>query len=329
MPTHMIRRQMIALTGAALWSGAARAEAPALLAGANPVETIEGRAFASHWRITAPAGTGITHYRAGIERLLARVDREMSPWRDDSDLFRFNAATQECAVSHDVALVARAALDLAQNSGGAFDPTVGPLVARWGFGRISGLESGRWQGLAVGDDSLRKDQPGLTMDLCGIAKGRALDLMAEHLLTAGAADFLIDLGGELKSMGLHPAGRDWRVAVEDPRAARDGAAAVLALPSGLAVATSGLRAQSYDLGAHRYGHIIDPQSARPAEGRVASVSVLSGTAMLADGWATALLAAGEAGPKIARANSIAALFLLTDKAGLSVITTGGFDRHLM
>lgn len=329
MPTHMTRRQIIALTGAALWSGAARAEAPVPLTGANPVETIEGRAFASHWRITTPAGTRIARHRAGIERLLARVDREMSPWRDDSDLSRFNAAPQECAVSPDVARVARAALGLAQSSGGAFDPTVGPLVARWGFGRISGLETGRWQGLAVGDDRLHKDQPGLTMDLCGIAKGRALDLMAQHLLTAGATDFLIDLGGELKSAGLHPLGRDWRVAVEDPRIGQEGAAAALVLPSGLAVATSGLRAQSYDFGAHRYGHIIDPKSARPAQGRIASVSVLSGTAMMADGWATALLAAGEAGPKIARANSIAALFLLNNGAALDVITTGGFDRYVM
>lgn len=329
MLTHTTRRKFIALTGAVLCVGAAQAESPAFLTGASPVETIKGRAFASLWSVTAPVGNGIARQRAGIERLLARVDREMSPWRDDSDLSRFNAATQESAISSDVALVARAALELAQSSGGAFDPTVGPLVARWGFGRISGLETGHWDGLSVGENTLRKDEPGLTMDLCGIAKGRALDLIAEYLLAAGGADFLIDLGGELKSVGQHPSGRDWRVAVEDPRAGQGGSAAVLALPSGLAVATSGLRAQSYKLGGHRYGHIIDPKAGRPAQGRIASVSVLSDTAMLADGWATALLAAGETGPKIARVNKIAALFLMDNGAGFSMATTGGFDRHMM
>jgi len=329
MTIRPTRRQMIALAGAALCAGSARAQAPALLTGARPVETLEGNAFASHWRVTLPAGSMVESHRAGLEQLLVQVDRQMSPWRSDSEITHFNAAHREAAVSPAVARVARAALDIARRSGGAFDPTVGPLVAQWGFGRISGSGAGHWQGLSAGDEVLAKDEPGLTMDLCGIAKGHALDLMAGHLLQAGYSDFLIDLGGELKSSGSHPAGRDWHVAIEDPRLTSDGAAAGLRLPSGLSVATSGLRAQSYGLGGHRYGHIIDPHTARPAEGDIASVSVFDRSAMRADGWATALVAAGANGPEIARSNDIAALFLVDTGEGLRAETTGGFDRLMM
>lgn len=325
MPFHPTRRRMIALTGAALWTGAARAEAPK----APPTRAIEGSAFASHWRITAPAGMDLDRRRGGIEAILARVDRAMSPWREDSEITRFNSGSGASAVSPEAAHVARAALGIARDSGGWFDPTVGPLVARWGFGRIAGSEAGRWEGLSVDGDSLVKDAPGLTMDLCGIAKGYALDLITAHLRDAGARDFLIDLGGELRSVGAHPSGRDWRVAVEDPRPEQNGPAAGLRLPSGMAVATSGLRAQSYALGQSRYGHIIDPRLARPVAGRGASVSVLGTTAMEADGWATALTAAGAAGPGIAQAQGLAALFLFDTGGALGAETTGGFDRYMI
>ena len=325
MPFHPTRRQMIALTGAALWAGTApRAGTPT-----TATRTIEGRAFASHWRVTAPAGTDLERHRRAIDALLGRIDQQMSPWRDDSDITRFNASARETAVSADAAIVAGTALELARDSGGWFDPTVGPLVAQWGFGRISGTTTGHWQGLSVGDNSLHKTASGLTMDLCGIAKGYALDLMASYLLDAGEQHFLIDLGGELKSAGFHPSNRDWHVAVEDPRQHHNSPAAGLRLPTGMAVATSGLRAQSYTLADNSYSHIINPHQARPTNGRIASVTVLNANAITADGWATALAAADDTGPQLARDNGIAALFLSHANGVLNAQTTGGFDRHMM
>nr|WP_272213466.1 FAD:protein FMN transferase [Marinicella sp. W31]MDC2879423.1 FAD:protein FMN transferase [Marinicella sp. W31] len=152
--------------------------------------------------------------------------------------------------------------------------------------------------------------------------------MAHRLLQAGHRDFLIDLGGELVAHGNHPAGRPWQVAVEDPRLASTGSAGVLRLAD-CAVATSGLRAQSYTLSGHSYSHIIDPRHAVPVEGTIASVSVLGSDAMTADGWATALTAAGESGPLLARRQSVTALFLFHDGDGLRHETTGGFDRFLL
>lgn len=324
MPYHPTRRRMIAAT-AALASGALL---PRLGHAQGSTEVIEGRAFASHWRVTAPAGLGIGHQRAGIAALLARVDAQMSPWRADSEIARFNAHKDHSGdVSPETARVAHAALVLAEASDGWFDPTVGPLVARWGFGPIRGSETGDWRGLAVTGAALHRDRPGLTMDLCGIAKGHALDLVLAHLQAQGFADALIDLGGELAGTGRHPSGRDWRVAVEDPRPGTMGSALGLRMPPGLAIATSGTRAQGYALGQHRYGHIISPRSGRPSKAHFASVSVLSDQAMIADGWATALMAASEAGPDLARAQGLSALFLAAGPGGLRAETTGDFDRY--
>lgn len=326
MPIHPTRRHMLAVTGA-LASGVLM---PGLTHAEGLTETMEGRAFGSHWRVTVPSGQGIARQRAGIAARLAGIDARMSPWRADSEITRFNAGEGNSGtVSPETAHVVRTALDLAETSGGWFDPSVGPLVARWGFGPIHGSETADWRGLALSAGTLQRDRPGLTVDLCGIAKGRALDLVVSHLQAEGFTDALVDLGGELASIGRHPAGRDWRVAVEDPRPGNTGAAVGLRLRPGQAVATSGLRAQSYTLRDRRYGHIIAPRSGRPSEGYYASVSVLSESAMIADGWATALMAAGEAAPELARARGVSALFLAIEAGGLRLETTGGFDRHLL
>ncbi|MDS1136644.1 FAD:protein FMN transferase [Nitratireductor indicus] len=294
------------------------------------VEVMEGRAFATGWRLTLPAGGRGEVLRAPIEALLAEVDRQMSPWRADSVVSRFNAAgAGEYAVPAETAAVTAAALRIARDSGGRFDPTVGPLVGRWGFGPIEGDGVPDWHGLAAGETDIGKSRPGLTLDLCGIAKGRALDGMAEIVRGAGHDDFLIDLGGELAAGGRHPSGRDWQVAVEDPRGDGLEPAGMLRL-GGMAVATSGGRAQSYSLNGRSYSHIIDPATGEPVAGALASVSVIGQAAMWADGWATALAAAGPVeGLPLARRAGISALFLIREDAGLRHEATGTFDRHLI
>lgn len=303
--------------------------APGLLRAAGAVEALQGRAFATEWQLSLPGGSGADTLRAPIEALLAEVDRQMSPWRPDSEVSRFNAAgAGDCALPEETLEVTRAALGLARDSGGHFDPTVGPLVARWGFGPIRGDAVPDWRGLQPGQGHLAKSHAGLTLDLCGIAKGYALDRMAALVQAAGHESFLIDLGGELAARGRHPSGRAWQVAVEDPRAAAKGLAGVLALEG--TVATSGSKAQGYDLDGRRYGHIIDPETGSPAAGRLLSVSVLGESAMMADGWATALFAAGAvAGPDLARRVGLDALFLSEGPQGLQRDITGAFAARLL
>lgn len=318
---HPSRRGFVGLLGAALvWPRAGFAEA---------LDAVEGTAFGTSWRIVGPSGSGLGRLRPGIEALFDGIDREMSPWRRDSTVSRFNAGRAGWhRTSDEMARVTGAALSLAKASGGAFDPTVGPLVARWGFGPIDGGGAPDWRGIATASGRIAKARDDLTLDLCGIAKGRALDRAIEFAQSQGVRNLLIDLGGELRALGSHPAGRPWRVAVEHPVPGRP-APAVIELPVGSAVATSGLRAQSYVLGDRTYGHIIDPVAGSPTDGELRSVTVLAAEAMTADGWATALFAAGDrAGPALGQAHGIAALFLYGDAPSPRQVRTGAIEAAM-
>ncbi len=321
----MNRRAFLALGGGTALTLAM----PGLSLGAPAVRVMEGRAFATEWSISTPADVDLEPLRASVEQMLAGIDVQMSPWRADSDVSRFNRAKAgTMPMPAELVHVTSAALTLAGASAGEFDPTVGPLVSLWGFGPIKGDDTPDWREIGLHGDAVSKARDGLTLDLCGIAKGYALDRMADIVRDAGHGDFLIDLGGELAASGTHPSGRSWHVAIEDPRPGVDGAVEVLDL-SGMAVATSGSRANSYEIGRRRYSHIIDPSTGEPANSDLASVSVVAPTTMIADGWATALFAAGAVrGPELARRNGIDSLFVLSDGDALQRISTGSFSRYL-
>lgn len=325
-PKGFDRRTFLAACGSALLC----AGAPAHAAGAAPLTVIGGDAFGTGWSVSLPAGTDPAGLQARLAALLGEVDGIFSPWRTDSLVGRFNAGEDDAmAVPDELADVVGTGLRIAAQSGGRFDPTVGPLVARWGFGPIRGGEppAHGWRGIRAGDGLLARADRALTLDLCGIAKGHALDRMVALLLDAGHDSFLVDLGGELAARGSHPSGRPWQVGIEDPRSDADGLAGILALRD-MAVATSGDRANGYDLGGRRYSHIVDPETREPVASPLASVSVLMPTACEADGWATALMAAGADGPRIARGRGIAALFQFRDGDGVRSVATGTLARHL-
>ena len=319
------RRAFLALGGGSVLALAM----PSVSLGAPAVRTMRGRAFATEWSIVVPASIDLEPLRAPIEQMLAGIDVQMSPWRADSDVAHFNRAPAgPMPMPAELIHVTSAALTLAGASGGEFDPTVGPLVARWGFGPIEGDGAPDWRQIGLHGDAISKARDGLTLDLCGIAKGYALDRMADVVKGAGCGNFLIELGGELAACGTHPSGRSWHVAVEDPRPGITGAVEVLDL-DGMAVATSGSRANSYEIGRRCYSHIIDPSTREPADSNLASVSVIASNAMTADGWATALFAAGAAnGPELAQRNGVNSLFVFTDGQGLKRGTTGSFSDYL-
>lgn len=318
LPFHPSRRAALGLLGAAFV-----APGPAL---AGQLDVLGGEAFATGWRVLAPRGAGLALLRSEIETLLSEIDRHFSPWRSDSEISRFNAKAQGThAIGLELAVVAAAALDLARRSEGAFDPTVGPLVAQRGFGPIATGAAPDWRGIGVAQGTLTKASADLTLDLCGIAKGWALDRAAEIIRASGSRDFLFEIGGEFVASGQHPDGRDWRVAVEAP-APFDPGMMALRLPPGAAVATSGTRAQSYDLNGRLYSHIIAPPEGRATFDGHRSVTVIAPDAMTADGWATALCAAGEeAGPDLAASLGIMALFQFDKGEGRQIIRSGGLS----
>jgi thiamine biosynthesis lipoprotein len=296
---------------------------------ATGISRIGGDIFGTTWTLIAAPGADLTPLVPAIQSLLAGIDRTFSPWRGDSTISLFNAAPAALPCD-DAALadVTSRALSIARLSEGAFDPTVGPIVARWGFGPITGGGAPDWRGLAAEDTTIRKTSDDLTLDLCGIAKGYALDRAADLVEASGLDAFLMEIGGEFVARGTHPDGRDWRVAIEaPPDVALPGP--VLSLPDGTAVATSGIGAQSYDLDGRTYSHIIGRGTRSPVDGSLHSVTVVSEDAATADGWATALCAAGpEAGPDLARTNAIAAVFLMPRDNRVRSVETGPIREFL-
>jgi len=282
---------------------------------------------------------------ADVAAVLRGIEARMSTWDAASELSRFNAAdsTDWFAVSADTRAVVAEALRVSRVTGGAFDVTVGPLVELWGFGPggregprrrpepeavQAALERVGWRWLETRADppALRKRRPGLRVDLSAIAKGFAVDAVADRLASAGPTDFLVEVGGELRARGRNLDGTPWRLAVERPRSAEPAPPCLLELADG-AVATSGDYRNAFEQDGVRYAHVIDPRTGRPAESRVAAATVVAPTAMEADAFATALLVLPpDEGLRLAEREGLAARLLVRDDAGWVEHRTPRFPR---
>ncbi len=284
---------------------------------------------------------------AGIQAQLDGVVAQMSTWEPDSDISRYNqaAAGSWHRLPDEFLHVLQRAQDIASRSGGAFDPTIGPLVALWGFGAhaqsvrvpepamlASVGERCGWQRLHLRPAQQQALQPGgLHLDLSAIAKGFGVDQISRWLRAVGVGAALVEVGGELHGYGRKPDGQPWRVLVEagpDEDALDAAPPRVLALQD-LAVATSGDRWHHHDIDGQRYSHTLDPRSRRPVPHTTAAVTVVAGTAMDADAWATALTVMGaEEGLAFATTHGIAARFVSRRPAGIEEALSPAFLHHL-
>ena len=220
--------------------------------------------------------------------------------------------------------VIREALRVAALTGNAFNPTLGPLVGRYGFGPLTAGFPGFPDEIALAAGALRKARAGLTLDLNGIAKGHALDRLADACSANGINDFLLELGGEVCARGRHPAGRSWQVAIERPGTAGAFQRAV-ALDGKLA--TSGNGSNGFAQAGRGYSHIMDPATNRPADLAPASVTVAAPAAMTADALATALFAMGSARPGLRAGYWNPCVFVFD--GGAREVATGGFDTRIL
>lgn len=252
----------------------------------------------------------------------------MSTWDPASEVSRFNAhaSLEPFPLSPETIAVLALARDVSSASGGAFDVTVRPLVAAWGFGAAARLpgngpteEELRAIDARVGYQRLeldvaaltaRKLEPALEIDLSAIAKGFGVDQAAEALEALGHADYLVEVGGEVRAHGQRPQGGSWKLGIERPTSDGREIHGIVSL-DGLAMATSGDYRSFHEQGGTRVTHIIDPRTGRPASHGVASVSVVHERAAVADAWATALTVLGdEEGRALAAAAGIAAYWIL-------------------
>lgn len=297
-----------------------------------------GMAMGTGWSLVLARGTPsaqLGRARALVALELERAEQAASNWRPDTDISRLNAAPPGVwtPIADDFAQVLQASLDLWRETGGAFDPTLGAVAAAWGFGpnpagQVPPSQQVLRQALRRrGADALQLRQERGSMqarrtaevdlDLSGVAKGWGVDLAAEALRRAGYEAFLLEVGGEVRTLGRPAPERPWQLGIGAPAEnlaapARDLAGTLLAPDAGLAVATSGDYRNYIEVDGMRLPHIFDPATGQPLRNGVASVSVAGGFgAMRADALATALAVMGvEAGLAWAGQRGLAALFVL-------------------
>jgi thiamine biosynthesis lipoprotein len=252
--------------------------------------------------------------RAVIQKRLAEVDLWFSTWRPDSEVSRFNAyrKTDPFDVSSPTAELVAYSIELCKWSGGAFDITVAPLVARWGFGHGARFDDPPSEDeindyldhtgaeiLHVGRGNpksggfLHKYDPEVEIDLSAIAPGYTADHVAAGLFELGRDDFLVEIGGEIYAAGHRPDGKPWRVAIEEPVEQETRRIHAVVELSDQGLATSGDYRAYYLEDGQRLSHTIDPRTGRPIKNGMASATVIAPTATQADGFATALMVLGS------------------------------------
>ena len=290
------------------------------------VDILGGATMGTTWsvKLVAPRQRDLHALHAGIQSRLDEVVAQMSNWEATSDLSRYNAADAGSwhVLPEDFFTVLSCALDIAHASGGAFDPTVGPLVDGWGFGP-AGASTERfspdaaraqvqWRRVVLDRMERRVLQPGGTrLDLCAIAKGFGVDAVAAYVRSQGIEAALVEVGGELVGFGRKPDGAPWRVIVEGWQGDEDDASEprVLAV-DGMAIATSGDRWHRLEHHGRSISHTLDPRSGHPVMNAPVAVTVAANDAMRADAWATALTVLGtHEGMEVARAQGLAARFV--------------------
>tara|TARA_R100000322_G_scaffold21648_4_gene14364 strand:+ start:94707 stop:95657 length:951 start_codon:yes stop_codon:yes gene_type:complete len=246
-----------------------------------------------------------TAFTAALQIVVDQIDDQMSTWNPDSDLMRFNAAPTGTWVALPAHLlnVMTLGLGIGRASGGAFDITMGASLKAWGFGSEAPQEAeirAAMEGTKVPAlDALEIDlaqgrarkHADVAVDLNGIAKGYGVDRLAETLADMGISDALVGIDGEMRSLGTHPDGTPWTIAVEAPNYDRRAPHSVLALEDG-AVATSGDYRHWVEVQGRRLSHTMHPKLRTPIANGPASVTVVAPTCAEADAWATAIIVLG-------------------------------------
>ncbi|MFT4100918.1 MAG: FAD:protein FMN transferase [Burkholderiaceae bacterium] len=296
---------------------------------ASRLSTLHGETMGTTWSVSLPGDApAVPGLATALQRTLDDYVAQVSHWLPDSLLSRFNRAAPDSAhvLPAEFAAVVDAAIAIARDTDGAFDPSLGALVDLWGFGAgewvdrppaAEAIDAARpaigWRRLRFDRDTRTLVQPGdARLDLSGIAKGHAVDLLGERLARFGLRDHLVEIGGELRASGRGPGGRPWRVAVQGVGADAPPTGIAIALRD-QAVATSGDYLRFFDHAGQRYAHTIDPRDGRPVAGGLASVTVVHADCLHADALATALTVMGaDEGFAHAIRHDLAALFLLRD-----------------
>lgn len=282
-----------------------------------------------------------------VDALLKHYNDEISTYDPNSMLSRFNEqqSTAPFPISQDMADILIEALRIGHRTGGLLDVTVGPLVNLWGFGpdhrpvktpTDAQIAAARQR---IGIDRLhvevssdhatvRKDLPNMYVDLSTFGEGFGADKVAEFLESRGVSDYLVDIAGASRSRGVNTNGDPWRLGIQKPTDEYESVQAAI-VPKGRAVSTAGSYRNYFELDGRRYSHIIDPRTGKPITHRLVSATVISDTALEADGWDTALMVMGtKEAMEFAEKNHLAVYLVTKTDRGFTAHYSAAFAPYL-
>jgi thiamine biosynthesis lipoprotein len=245
------------------------------------------------------------NFQKEVDDLLADFDQTASMWVEGSVLSGINRNGKGVQPNGIFLELFEMSKKVYEKSGGAFDPTVGPLVNAWGFGFTDRMKVDQhvvdsllplvgFDKVSLENNHVIKSDPRIQFDFNAIAQGYSVDLIGDLLEEKGIRTYLIDIGGEVLGKGIKPDGSLWRVGIEKPDdnvAYGEGLKAIIALKD-KALATSGNYRKFYEEDGIRYSHTIDPKTGYPVQHSILSVSVLADDCATADAWATAFMVSG-------------------------------------
>jgi FAD:protein FMN transferase len=292
------------------------------------IQKLEGSAqgttyHISYWSELPVDGKAI---EANIKNELDTIDKTLSNYRPDSIIETFNRTenTDSQEVGNEIVSLVRIAQVVHRASQGCYDLSIKPLFELWGFRGdkltipndstiLKTLTRIGMEKLEIVDDKhLRKKQSNLKVDLSSIAQGYSVEQISKILEEKGITNYLVEIGGELKTRGHKPGSQAWRIAVERPLPGEQVMQKIITMPkdSPIAVMTSGTYRHYFDDQGKRYSHILDARTGRPVSHDLVSVTVFLEDPVIADAWSTALLCLGQKdGMNTANAEKIPALFI--------------------
>lgn len=264
-----------------------------------------------HIKVVTSNFKKIFNLKEKIDKRLEEINKSMSTYRKDSEISQFNALKiprQRFKVSLDFAQVIMESKRLYKMTGGAWDGSIYPLVNLWGFGmserknRLPAKEKIVRLLKDVGFDNidlvdgryLLKKKASISIDLASIAKGYAVDKVAELIKKEDIKNFLVEIGGEVYASGVRKDDKQWRIGINRPRkeSPYDEIYKIVTLKD-KAFATSGDYRKFFEVKGKRYSHILNPKTGYPVANGVVSVSIIADTCIFADGLATAVMVMGR------------------------------------
>jgi thiamine biosynthesis lipoprotein len=302
--------------------------------------TIHGFAQGTDYTVSYYA-TSMQVSKQQVDSVLLKIDSSMSLYKPYSLINKFNKSKTGILMDADLMTVIKKSFEISKESGGRFDITVAPLVQLWGFGpvpvshypdslliRETLNHIGMKQLKLIGKELLKKD-PGVSIDLNGIAQGYSVDVLAAHLKHKGIQSFMVEIGGEVVVKGPKPDGTRYRIGIEGPgdRVFKH----IVQINEG-AVTTSGNYVKSMKYKEGQISHLINPKTGFPLNNQMISVTVYAKDALTADGYDNALMAMDieDALTFVKRRKDLEAYFIYRKPNGQHADTlTNGFKKLLV